>query len=184
MTDGPFKNAALPARWKKCGDSLVNDAVSRDERVEYFHNAIMRDLCTKETQELVRDLVLYVKRIQKDLFPRNAVDAIFNDHPKTPQLDILQRHLSANLARPMSVEQAWHLAFDSFVRHEAASSKNRMIEEAYSSIARGELKNADLAKVLERNNDTFHRVDYAKIRDDALSGKRPARGRYYEKGWY
>ncbi len=175
MTDGPFKNAALSARWKKCGEALANDAMSRDERVEYVHNAIMRDLCTKETRALVRELEQYVQRVQKDLFPRNAVDAIFNEHPPTPQSDILQRCVNANLARPMPVEQAFQLAFDSFVIHEAASSRNRMIEESHSSLARGDMKIADLPKILDRNNETFNEVDYGKIRDDVLSGKRPSR---------
>lgn len=169
MTDGPFKNAALSSRWKRYGDALINDAMSSNERTERVHSAILKDLCTKESRALITELDTYVKRLQKDLLPREAVNAIFDKHPKTPQADILQKFLSANLARPMGVESAWHFAFDSFVKHEAYGTENRMVEQCMSARDRGDLPN--YSKAVERNHEAFAGLNHGRIRDDLLSGK-------------
>jgi len=175
MTDGPFKNADLSGRWKRYGNSLTNDSMSSQDRTERVHSAILRDLCTKETRELVVALDTYVKRLQKDLFPRVAVDEIFNNHARTPQSDTLQKFFSANLARPMAIESAWQLAFDSFVRHEAYGTKNRMLEECMNARDRGDLRGAKYSKAIRRHDEAFAALDLSKIRDHALSGKSASR---------
>lgn len=171
MTDGPFKNAQLSGRWKRYGNSLANDSMSSNERTERVQSAILRDLCTKETRALVTELDAYVKRLQKDLFPRVAVNEIFDRHPTTPQSDTLRKFFSANLAKPMGVEGAWQFAFDSFVRHEAYGTKNRMFEECMSARDRGDLRGAKYSKAIRRNDEAFAALDLPKIRDHVLSGK-------------
>jgi len=171
MTDGPFKNAELSGRWKRYGNSLGNDSMSSNERTERVHSAILKDLCTKETRTLIVELDTYVKRLQKDLFPRVAVDEIFDSHARTPQSDTLQKFFSANLARPMGIETAWQLAFDSFVRHEAYGTKNRMLEECISARDRGDLRGAKYSKAINRHDEAFAALDLPRIRDHVLSGK-------------
>jgi hypothetical protein len=174
MVDGPFKNAALPERWKKFGDSLTSNAVSSAERVQQAESAIFRDLCTKETRDLVSDVLEYVNRQQGDLIPRMGIDAIFDKHAKTPQADILYRHITTNLARQMPLLPAWNNAFDSFVRHEAYGTRNRIHEECLHARDRGDLVGAKFSRAVRRAAETFDKVNVSRIRDDLLSGKSKA----------
>lgn len=181
MTDGPFKNSDLPSRWKRYGDALVSDAKSSNERTERVESAILRDLCTKETRTLVLELDTYVKRLQKDFVPRVTVDAIFDKYANTPQTDNLHRFFTAYLASSSSIETAWQLGFDKWVRHEAARTQNRMVEHCISARDRGDLHRADYPKAIERHQKAFTGVDYTKIRDGFFGDKRTSKATIAKK---
>ncbi len=170
MTDGPFKNTKLPDRWKKYGDDLVSDAKSSNERTERAQSAILRDLCTKETKALVIELDTYVKRLQQNLMPRVTVDAIFEKHPTTPQSDSLHRIFSGYLVNS-SLETAWKLGFDKWVKTEASRIQNRMVEHCITARDRGDLKREKYPVAIERHNEAFAGVDYNKIHDGFFGSK-------------
>jgi len=175
MTDGPFKHADLPNRWKKYGEDLESDAKTSSQRTERVESAILRDLCTKETRALVLEIDSYVKRLQQDIVPRVGIEAIFNKYPQTPQTDNLRRILTAHLVTASSVESAWQFGFDKWVRNEAFRTRNRMVEHCISARDRGDLKGVDFPKVVERNDDAFAGINYDKIRDRFFSGKGAAK---------
>lgn len=169
MTDGPFKNAPLNSRWKKFGDGLANDAASPSEHVARLDSAIRRDLCTKETNALVDALLAHVNQLQTDAFPQISIETIFEQHPKTPQSDMLRKFILVNLAKSMSIDDAWKFGFDSFVRHEANLARNRIAEEAIAARDRGDLKRAEFAKVITRNRETFADLDIDKLKESILN---------------
>ncbi|TIQ69727.1 MAG: hypothetical protein E5X64_40760, partial [Mesorhizobium sp.] len=44
MTDGPFRNAELPSRWKRYGQELVSDAASPEERTMHACHSMIGDV--------------------------------------------------------------------------------------------------------------------------------------------
>ena len=168
MTDGPYKNAALTERWKKFGNALDNDAMSRDERTQRAERALSKDL-SQEFRALVQELNCYVTKPQLDLQPRVMVQEIFDKHPRSPLADTLQRFFSANLARPMTIETAFSLALDSTIRKEQHNIRNRMIEETMYARDRGDLAPGRYPTIIERLGEVA--INVSRMCDDVLTNK-------------
>ena len=78
MTDGPFKNMKLSARWKRFAEAVQNDAVDHAERCALASHAILYDLLTDDNRALLSDLQGYANRVQLDIDPLSAVDEIWH----------------------------------------------------------------------------------------------------------
>jgi hypothetical protein len=170
MTDGPFKNAVLTGRWKRFGESLLNDAMSPDERCERAEHALSKDL-TPQFRALVSDVDQFINLPQQALLPRSAVEAIFDKHARSPLTDTLQRFFSANLARPMAIEIAWNLALDSTIKREAGDIRMRIVEECMHARDRKELPGAQYSRAIERLNESIESIKLSKMRADLTTNK-------------
>ncbi len=172
MTDGPFKNAQLPSRWKKFGDSLLDDAADPEYCTERAEHALMRDLPVS-FRVMVQEIDQAIKRSFSDDLARLAVLAVIDKHCKspTPYSDTLQRYLSAYISRPMSIETAVTLALDSTIKREANKIRVRMGDEIEHARDRRTLKEVDYKKA-SANLSCLYNINIAKIREDVRNNKK------------
>jgi hypothetical protein len=112
MTDGPFRNAELPSRWKRYGQDLVSDAASPEERTTQACHSMIGDVDMKAFSPLFDELKAYAEGPQMDLDPVTAVETIFENHSTSPLADALQRNLIANFRDQISPEKALDQALD------------------------------------------------------------------------
>ncbi|MBL0185193.1 MAG: hypothetical protein IPP97_05660 [Candidatus Obscuribacter sp.] len=179
MTDGPFKNAGLTARWKKVGNALENDAVSSDERTERTERALSKDL-PKEFRALVQDLASGLKNLPEGS-PRLAVEDIFDKHPTSPLANTLHLFLSSNLSRPMDTIMAFECALDNTIKKEMYSARNRMYEESLLARDRRDLASDRFATVVTRLDETMNSISVSRLRDDVLTNKTAPRAAFAKR---
>lgn len=174
MTDGPFRNAKLPWRWKRYGEDLVNDATSQDERVVRACHSMLGDVVIKDISSLLRALSANAQRIQMDLDPVSSTEAIFYGYPKSPLTDTLQKHLIANLRARMSPEIALNQALKATTEEWIRETKNRIADECIRVRDIGDMTREEYRQALGRNRDAFAAVNLDAICDALLSGKKGA----------
>lgn len=169
MTDGPFKNAGLASHWKKFGDSLVSDAVSRDERTERAERALMRDL-PKSFRQLIHEVDQSIQKSHADVSARQAIDELFDKHQTTPFSDTLRRYFKVYISKPIPLHTAWILAIDSTIKRENGKIRIRMTEELMHARDRKQLSRADFDKA-SINLGCLDDIKVANIREDLRANK-------------
>jgi len=172
VTDGPYKNADLPSRWKKFGNSLIDDAADPEYRTERAEHALMRDL-PASFRSLVHEIDQAVKHSFSEESARLVVLAIVDKHSKTPTLysDTLQRYLNAYISRPMAIDMAVTLALDSTIKREASKIRVRLTEESMHARDRNDLKETDYKKALG-NLSCLDDINVSKIRQDVRRNRK------------
>lgn len=102
MTDGPFRNAELPSRWKRYGQELVSDAASPEERTVHVCHSMIGDVDMTAFSPLFNELKTHAERAQLDLDPVTTVETIFEtrcSRMRTPLLKVDCCRLRAAAAR-------------------------------------------------------------------------------------
>ena len=174
MTDGPFKNAALSSRWKQYGKDLVSDAASPEERGAQACDSILGGVDLKALGPLLGILEAQAQRTQMDLDPVSSVEAVFERHAKSPLTDILQKHLIANLRDQIPAERALDQAFPSAVTDWINITKNRLDEECIRARDRGDMKQENCRKGIERNHEAFEIIRANELCNALMSGNQRA----------
>lgn len=174
MTDGPFRNSELPAKWKRYGDDLVSDAASVDERVRQACDSMMHDLDMKELSPLLRELRAHVGRAQLDFDPSTAIETVFEKHPPSPITDNLQRHLIANVRDQMPKESAFDQAVASSVQDWIGTTKNRLDEECIRARDLGDMSSESYHKAMERNRETFVAIKQSDLSEALVTNNKRA----------
>lgn len=165
MTDGPFRNAELPGRWKRYGQELVSDAASPEERTMHACHGMIGDVDMKAFSPLFDELKNHAERAQMNLDPVTTIETIFENHAPSPLADALQRHLIANLRDQISPDKSLSEALESTAKEWIGTTKNRLDEECIRARELGGMSREDYRKGIERNRETF-----AAIKSRDLSG--------------
>jgi hypothetical protein len=176
VTDGPFKNAPMPRRWKSYGDELGCDATSRDERVKLYCDNVIADMGLRQLAPLLKELNAYAERCEthRELFPAVTVDGIIRKHEVAPSVMTLQKNLAVNLSDKMSVKQALSAAIGSFAGECLAGSGNRINDALTSARGRGEMNAAVFAKCKQRHKETVSGVNKGEFVNAVMSGNHQA----------
>lgn len=161
MTDGPFRNSSLSPRWKRYGQDLINDAVSRDERVKQACHSILGAIDMKAFDRLYRELEAHASRDQLDLDAVAATESIFDQSERTSFGDALEKQLLCNLREGLAERKALDLAFEGAVGELLGQAKKRIDEECIRARDVGDMSRSDFIKGIERNKETFAGVDVA-----------------------
>jgi hypothetical protein len=109
-----------------------------------------------------------------DLDPISSIEAIFDTHPRSSQMDILQKHLIADLREQMDPKAALDRALRSTAADWIDTAKNRIDEECIRSRDLGDMNRDSYPKALERNSDTFAAVSPDAFCDALISGNKRA----------
>lgn len=181
MTDGPFRNAELPSRWKRYGQELVSDATSLEERTMQACHSMIGDVDMKTFSPLFNELKVHAERPQMDLDPVTAVETIFENHAPSPLVDTLQRHLIANLRDQISLEKALDPALEGAANEWIGTTKNRLDEECIRARELGDMSLEDYRKGIERNQETFAAIKPSEISDALATGNKRAFSRTVQK---
>ncbi|SER13468.1 hypothetical protein [Sphingobium sp. YR768] len=174
MTDGPFRNMPLNARWKRYGEDLVNDAKSLDERVARAGDAMLANADIGEIAMLVAALREYDNRLQLDFDPLGSIQRIIEQHDGGCLADELARNLMANLHSQAPLAMALDNALVDIAEDLISSSKNRLDVHCIESRELGDMKAAEYPTARARNRDTFAAIDAAKIANALEMGDRRA----------
>lgn len=174
MTDGPFRNAELPSRWKRYGQQLVSDAASLEERAAQACHSMIGDVDMQAFSPLLKELKEHVERRQMDLDPVPALETIFENHSTTTLADALQRHLIANFRDQISPEKALDEALDSTAREWISTTKNRLDEECIRARELSDMSRGDYQKGIGRNRETFAAVKPSDLCDALVAGNKRA----------
>ena len=174
MTDGPFRNAELPSRWKRYGQELVSEAASPEERTTQACHSMIGDVDMKVFSPLFNELKAHAERPQMDLDPLTAVETIFENHAPSPLADALQRHLSANLRDQISPEKALDQALESTAKEWIGTTKNRLDEECIRARDLGDMSREDYRKGIERNRETFASIKPSELSSALATGNKRA----------
>lgn len=176
MTDGPFKNAPMPRRWKNYGDELGCDATSQDERVKLYCDNVLSDMGLKQLAPLLKELNAYAERCEThpELFPGVTIDGIIRKHEVAPSVMTLQKNLAVNLADKMSVKNALSEAIGRFAGDCLAGSGNRIHDALMSARGRGEMSAKVFAKCKERHQETLTSVNKSDFVNSVMSGNHQA----------
>lgn len=176
MTDGPFKNAPMPRRWKNYGDELGCDATSQDERVKLYCDNVLADMGLKQLAPLLRELSAYAERCEThpELFPGVTADGIIRKHEVAPSVMTLQKNISVNLSDKMSMKNALSAAVGSFAGDCLAGSGNRINDALMSARGRGEMSAAEFAKCKQRHKETVSGVNTSEFVNAVMSGDHKA----------
>jgi len=176
VTDGPFKNAPMPRRWKSYGDELGCDATSRDERVKVYCDNVLADMGLKQLAPLLKELNAYAERCEThpELFPGVTVDGIIRKHEVAPSVMTLQKNLSVNLSDKMSVKKALSAAVGSFAGECLDGSGNRINDALTSARGRGEMSAAVFAKCKQRHQETLSCVNKSEFANAVMAGNHQA----------
>jgi hypothetical protein len=174
MSDGPFRNAELPSRWKRYGQELVSDAASPEERTTLACHSMVGDVDMKTFSTLFSELKVYADRPQPDLDAVTEVETIFENHAPSPQADALQRHLIANLRDQIPSEKALDQALESATKEWIDITKNRLDEECIRAREFGDMSLEDYQKGIKRNRETFASVNPGQLRDALAAGNKRA----------
>lgn len=159
MTDGPFRNAQLSSRWKQYGKDLVSDAVSNEERSTQACHSMLGDVDVSELGSLLQDLRARALEPQMDLEPVSSTEAIFENHSQSLLASALQKHLSANLRAKTPLNAALDQALKGLASDWISLTKNRLDEECIRARDLGDMNLKDYSKGLERNRETFVKMD-------------------------
>lgn len=174
MSDGPFRNTMLSSRWKSYGQKLVSDAMTAQERTAQACHSMIGDVDMKTFHPLFSELKAHAERPQMDLDPVAAIETIFNNRPILPLVDVLQRHLVANLRDHVPPEKALDQALDSTAKEWTGIIKNRLDEECIRARDRGDMRLADYRKGIERNHETFSAIKSNELCAALASGNKRA----------
>ena len=169
MTDGPFKNTPLSARWKNYASACENDAMGTAERSEQAEHAMRQEFWTKNFTDFIKEGREFVHGPQLGLPPKLVIESISEKYPPSPQIDAFMKFLKDNMARTIPVGDAWNQAEDMAVRHHNEITKNRIHEEFLQARERGDLPWAAFPKVVERNEQAFANVNLKKFLEDGTS---------------
>ncbi|AJD52945.1 hypothetical protein SAMN02744133_107104 [Thalassospira xiamenensis M-5 = DSM 17429] len=159
MTDGPFRNSKLSGRWKRYGRDLVSDATSQNERTAQACHSMLGDVDLAGISELLKGLKELTLEAQMDLDPVSLAESIFDNHIKAPLVDILQKHLLANLRDQMNSAVALDEAIKSAANAWIGETKNRIDEECIRARDIGDMTKEEYAMSISRNNETFSLID-------------------------
>jgi hypothetical protein len=174
MTDGPFRNAELSSRWKRYGQELVSDAASTEERAAQACHSMIGGVDMKAFSPLFGELKAYAERSQMDLDPATAIEAIFENHPTSPLVDTLQKHLVANLRDRIRSEKALDVALESTAKEWVGTAKNRIDEECIRARDLGDMSPEDYSKGIERNRETFAAINPSEVCSALVTGNKRA----------
>lgn len=181
MTDGPFRNAELPSRWKRYGQELVSDAASPEERTTQACHSMIGDVDMKAFSPLFNELKAHAERAQMDLDPVTATETIFENHAPSSLADSLQRHLVANLRDQIPPEKALNQALDSTAKEWIGTTKNRLDEECIRARELGDMSREDYGKGIERNREAFAAIKPSELREALATGNKRAFRQAVEK---
>ncbi|MGO4386772.1 hypothetical protein AB4Y85_04490 [Microvirga sp. 2YAF29] len=174
MTDGPFRNAALPSRWKRYGQELVSDAASPEERTMHACHSMIGSVDMKAFNPLFDELKAHAGRAQMDLDPGTMVETIFDNHAPSPLADALQRHLIANLRDQMSPDKALGEALERTAKEWIGITKNRLDEECIRARELGDMSREEYRKGIERNRETFAAIKPNELCNALATGNKRA----------
>lgn len=174
MTDGPFRNAELPSRWKRYGQELVSDAASLEERTTQACHSMIGDVDMKAFSPLFDELKAHAELPQMDLDPVTTVETIFEKHSPSPLADVLQRHFIANLRDQISPDKALGEALESTAKEWISTTKNRLDEECIRARELGDMSREDYRNGIERNRETFAAVKPGQLCDALATGNKRA----------
>ncbi len=174
MTDGPFRNSELSAKWRRYGEDLVSDAASLDERVRQANDSMMHDIELPEFSPLFRELKAYVERPQLDLDLPSAIETVFEQHQPSPLADNLRRHLLANIQDEIAPEAAFNQAISSSVKDLVGITKNRLDEECIRARDLGDMSASSYSKAIERNHEAFAAIKPHELSEAIASGNKRA----------
>lgn len=174
MTDGPFRNAKLPSRWKRYGDDLVSDAVSREERVARVCHNMLADVDVKLFKPLWDALTEIGQNRQLELDPASSIESLFEAHPNSPHISSLQKHLFANLRNGSPIQEALNAGLSEAITEWREIDKNRFDEHCFSARDRGDMKAADCQKGIGRNRETFDAIELNVMCDALRTGNKNA----------
>ncbi|MER9216460.1 hypothetical protein NKI54_31385 [Mesorhizobium sp. M0663] len=174
MTDGPFRNAELPSRWKRYGQELVSDAASLEERTMHACHSMVGDVDMKAFSPLFDELKTHAVRAQMDLDPVTMVETIFENHAPSPLADTFQRHLIANLRDQISPDRALSEALETTAKEWIGTTKNRLDEECIRARELGDMSREDYRKGIERNRETFAAIKSSELSDALATGNKRA----------
>lgn len=174
MTDGPFRNAELSGRWKQFGEELVSDATSAAERSAQACHSMLGDMDWFTLSPVLRELENFTHDRQLDLDTCARARAIFESHAKTPFLDTLQRHLTANLRDDGNAADAFAQALNDSVKDLIGTARSRIEEECIRARDVGDMSWASYRKGVVRSQEAFDGVDPGRIAGALLSGDRQA----------
>jgi hypothetical protein len=99
---------------------------------------------------------------------------IFDNHPKTPFLDSLHRHLAANLRDNATAPEAFAQALKDSVRGWIGTARSRIEEECIRARDVGDMSWANYRKGVARSQEAFDAVDPGQIAGALLAGDRRA----------
>ena len=168
--DGPFKNAALRSQWKQYGKDLESDAASSEERAAQACHSMLGDVDVKALGSLLSALKAHAQRPQMDLDLVSSVEAVFDNHAKSPLTDTLQKHLIANLRDQIPVERALDQALPSAVTDWTDITKNRLDEQCIRARDLGDMNHENYRKGIERNHEAFDAIRPSELCDALVSG--------------
>tara|TARA_R110000787_G_scaffold61094_1_gene138513 strand:+ start:688 stop:1263 length:576 start_codon:yes stop_codon:yes gene_type:complete len=159
MTDGPFKNMKLGSRWKRLAEAVQNDAVDQSECTALANDTIVRELVTPANNAILSDLEAYAGRDQMDFDPISSVEAVFEQHPKTPFNDQLQKELTYRLSDGVPVGSALSDAVEASATSHIGETRNRFQEECLRLREAKELSTDKCRSTIDKVNATFDAVD-------------------------
>lgn len=174
MTDGPFRNAELPSRWKRYGQELVSDAASPEERTVHVCHSMIGDVDMTAFSPLFNELKTHAERAQLDLDPVTTVETIFENHAPSPLADALRRHLIANLRDQISPDEALSDALENTAKEWIGTTKNRLDEECIRARELGAMSREDYRKGIERNRETFAAIKSSELSSALATGNKRA----------
>jgi len=174
MTDGPFRNAELSSRWKRYGEELVSDAASQEERVRQACHGLIGDVDMTGFSPLFDELKANVEHAQMDLDPVTVIEAVFDNHPTSPLVDTLQKHLIANLRDQISMETVLPQALTSAVLDWSGTTKNRLDEECICARDLGDMSREDYRKAVNRNREAFAAIKPSDLCEALATGNKRA----------
>ena len=115
MTDGPFRNAELPSRWKRYGQELVSDAASPEERTTQAGHSMIGDVDMKVFSPLFNELkahadcpdgiMISVLRAGDSWEFRAAADAATIAQPGYPECVALLVQIGDHLGKQFDVKE-------------------------------------------------------------------------------
>ncbi len=174
MTDGPFKNSDLSARWKRYGKDLVNDATSQDERSAQMCVSVLGDLDLKTVSAILGELRVHFEQGQMAFDPMESVRGILDKYDKSPAADLLERSLRVQLREQPSGTAALNEAVNEMRNELLNIAKNRIDEECIRARDIGDMSQESYRKALDRNRETANAVNRDALRDALFSGKKDA----------
>ncbi|TXR50494.1 hypothetical protein [Phyllobacterium endophyticum] len=164
MTDGPFRNAPLSSRWKRYGQDLVSDAVSKDDRVKQACHSMLGDVDMKAFERLYSELNEKASRDQLDLDCVASTETIFDTHESSSLSEVLKANMLCNLREKLTERDALDAALASTVLDWIDMTKNRLDEDCIRARDVGDMSRSDYNKGMKRNGETFASIDAAQLR--------------------
>jgi hypothetical protein len=169
MTDGPFKNTSLSARWKAYGELLDKGTFNVTDRVQQAQKALIEDLAPPDFKAAVRAVFKELEHLQSQLFPGLLIDSIINKQDACEQSETFRKHIHANLRMQADVATAIDSALTSTFESGIGQANQRLVVHCIEVDEKRD--QAGKASELKSNHsETFAEInpDYFK---DAMFGK-------------